>query len=93
MLSVWALAIDHGERVFAQRGEELESEAASRAEALVTANAGLQAEAHTLRVQLEDQQTRLASALADLARAQAERDTLRAQSEQALRDARSAHRA
>jgi chromosome segregation ATPase len=108
MLSVWALAIDHGERVFAQRGEELESEATSaaiRAESLMTANAGLQAEAHTLRVQLEDQQTRLTSALADLARAQAERDaatrqseaatlerdTLRAQSEQGLRDARSAH--
>jgi chromosome segregation ATPase len=108
MLSVWALAVEHGEQVFAQRGEELETEASSaaiRAESLVTANAGLQAEAHTLRVQLEDHQTRLASALADLARAQAERDaatrqseaatierdTLRAQSEQALRDARSAH--
>jgi DNA repair exonuclease SbcCD ATPase subunit len=108
MLSVWALAIDHGERVFAQRGEELESEATSaaiRAESLMTANAGLQAEAHTLRVQLEDQQTRLTSALADLARAQAERDaatrqseaatlerdTLRAQLEQGLHDARSAH--
>lgn len=110
MLSVWALAVEHGEQVFAQRGEELEAEATSaavRAESLVTANAGLHAEAHTLRVQFEDQQTRLASALANLARAQAERDaatrqseaataerdTLRAQSEQALRDAQCAVRA
>ena len=55
--------------------------------------------------QLEDQQTRLASALADLVRAQTERDAdtrqsetamvgrniLRAQSDQVLRDERSAH--
>lgn len=108
MLSVWALAVEHGEQAFAQRGEELETEATSaamRAESLVTANAGLQAETHILRVQLEDQQTRLAAALAELARAQVERDaatrqseaatverdTLRAQSEQALRDAQQAH--
>ncbi|QIE29487.1 hypothetical protein SBC1_78420 (plasmid) [Caballeronia sp. SBC1] len=108
MLSVWALAVEHGEQVFAQRGEELETEATTailRAESLATANASLQAEARTLRVQLEDQQTRLASALADLARAQAERDvatrqseaatverdTLGVQSEQALHEALSAH--
>jgi chromosome segregation ATPase len=108
MFSVWALAVEHGEQVFAQRGEELETEATTatlRAESLATLNAGLQAETHTLRVQLEDQQTRLASALADLARTQAERDaatrqsetarlecdTLRAQSEQALREALSTH--
>jgi len=41
MLSVWALAVEHGEQVFAQRGEELETEAtaaAIRAESLATAN-------------------------------------------------------
>lgn len=78
MLSVWALAVEHGEQVFAQRGEELETEAAAaatRAESLATANAGLQVEVHTLRAQLEDQQARLAAALADLTRAQTERDT------------------
>ncbi|MGP8437857.1 DNA-binding protein [Paraburkholderia fungorum] len=108
MLSVWSLAVEHGEQVFAQRGEELETEAtgaAMRAESLATANAALQAETHALRVQLEDQQTRLAAALVNLARAQAERDaaaqqseaatverdTLRTQSEQALRDAQQAH--
>lgn len=44
MLSLWALAIEHGEQVFAQRGEELESEAAAataRAESLATVNLGL----------------------------------------------------
>lgn len=108
MLAVWALAIEHGEQVFAQRGEELETEATAattRAEALATANAGLQAETHALRGQLEDHQTRLAEALAELARTQAGRDaatrqcetamaeldTLRTQSAQALRDAQSAH--
>ena len=51
MVSVWALAIEHGEQVFAQRGEELETEATAaviRAESLATANAGPQAEGHTL---------------------------------------------
>lgn len=108
MLSVWALAVEHGEQVFGQRSEELENEAAAaatRAESLATANAGLQVEVHTLRAQLEDQQARLAAALADLSRAQterdsasrqseaatAERDAVRAQGEQALRDAQSAH--
>ncbi|MFM0515126.1 DNA-binding protein [Paraburkholderia sp. RL17-373-BIF-A] len=57
MLSVWALAVEHGEQAFAQRGEELETEAtgaAMRAESLATANtAALQAETHTLRAQSE----------------------------------------
>lgn len=78
MLSVWALAIEHGEAVFAQRGEELEREAGdatARAEALASANAMLQADGQTLRTQFEDQQERLTAALAGLARAQSERDT------------------
>ena len=64
MLSLWARAIEHGEQVFAQRGEELESEAAAataRAESLATVNLGLEAEVKTLRSQLEDQQARLGS--------------------------------
>lgn len=108
MLSVWALAIEQGERVFAQRGDELEAEATAaitHAGKLETANAELQAEVRTVRGQLDDQQSRLAKALADHAQAQtgrdaalrlaeaaaAERDAVRAQSEQALHDVRSAH--
>ncbi|WP_277398555.1 hypothetical protein [Burkholderia sp. Ac-20353] len=44
MLSVWALAIDHGEAVFARRSEELEAETASasaRLESVQVANTGL----------------------------------------------------
>lgn len=53
MISVWALALEHGEQVFAQRGEELETEAMAAvrcAESRATANACPQAEGHTLRV-------------------------------------------
>jgi chromosome segregation ATPase len=108
MLSVWALAVEQGERVFAQRGDELEAEAAAsiaRARALESANAELQGEIRAVRVQLDDQQTRLAAVLAEHAQAQAgrdaalrsaeavaaERDIAHAQSEQTLRDVRSAH--
>lgn len=108
MLSVWALAVEQGEQVFAQRGEELEAEAAAvsaHAEALATANAELRAEVHALRDQLRDQQAQLAAALAEHAKAYAERgaalvqteaavagqDTVRAQSEQKLRELQSAH--
>ncbi|WP_229011920.1 DNA-binding protein [Paraburkholderia gardini] len=108
MLSVWALAVEQGERVFAQRGDELEAEAAAaltRAGTLETANAELQGELRSVRGQLDDQQARLATVLAELAQTQtgrdaslrlaeasaAERDTLRTQSEQALHDMRSAH--
>lgn len=78
MLSVWALAIEHGEQVFAQRGDDLETDAVAattRAESLAIANTGLQSEVQTLRGRLEDQQARLATATAELARVQAERDT------------------
>jgi len=108
MLSVWALAIEHGEQVFATRGEELEAEAVAsttRADALATTNAGLQAEVQTLRGQIEDQLGRLAAATAELARVQAERDTathqaqaaaaerdtLRANADAAQRELQSAH--
>ncbi|RKE38681.1 plasmid replication DNA-binding protein KfrA [Paraburkholderia sp. BL23I1N1] len=108
MLSVWALAVGHGEQVFAQRGDELEAEAAAaitRAGALETAHAELQAEVRTVRAQLDDQQARLATALTEQAQAHAgrdaalvqaeaavaERDAIRARSEQALRDLQSAH--
>ncbi|SIO49334.1 replication region DNA-binding N-term [Burkholderia sp. GAS332] len=109
MLSVWALAVEQGERVFAQRGDELEAEATAaitRAGKLETANAELQAELRSVRGQLDDQPARLAAVLAELAQTQggrdaalrlaeaaaAERDAVRAQSEQALRDVRSDHR-
>jgi chromosome segregation ATPase len=108
MLSVWALAVEQGERVFAQRGDELEAEAAAaitRAGTLETAHAELQRELRTVLAQHDDQQARLATVLAELAQAQtgrdaalrlaeaaaAERDAVRAQSEQALNDMRSAH--
>ncbi|CAE6970355.1 hypothetical protein R69608_07351 [Paraburkholderia nemoris] len=107
MLSVWALAIEHGEQVFARRGEELEGEAASattRAEFLVTVNAEREAEVRALRGQIGDSEKRLATVLADLARAQADRDLntkqldaaaeltgLRTESAQSLLDARQAH--
>lgn len=109
MLSVWALAVEQGEQVFAQRGDELEAEvtaAVTHAGALETVNAELQGEVRTVRSQLDDQQTRLAAVLAEHAQARAgrdaalrlaeasaaERDAVRAQSEQALQDMRSAHR-
>lgn len=108
MLSVWALAVQQGEQVFAQRGDELEAEAAvaiTRVGTLETANAELQGEARTVRGQLDDHQARLAAVLAEHGQAQAgrdaalrlaeaaeaERDVVRAQSGQALRDLRSAH--
>jgi chromosome segregation ATPase len=108
MRTVWAFAVEQGEQVFAQRGDELEAETAAaitRARALDSVNAELQAEVRTARAQLGDQQARLAALLADHAQAQAgrdaalrlaeaaktERDAVRAQSEQALRDVRSAH--
>ncbi|UIF88960.1 DNA-binding protein [Cupriavidus sp. UYPR2.512] len=108
MMSIWALAIEHGEQVFAVRGEDLETEAVAattRADALATTNAGLQAEVQTLRGQIDDQQGRLAATTAELARVQAERDTathqaqaaaaerdvLRANADTALRELQFAH--
>ncbi|MEM5440407.1 integrase [Paraburkholderia diazotrophica] len=108
MLSVWALAVEQGEQVFARRGDEIEAEAVAaitRAGTLETAHAELQGELRTVRGQLDDQQARLATVLAELAQVQggrdaalrlaetsaAERDAVRAQSEQALHDMRSAH--
>ncbi|KAG0162362.1 hypothetical protein DFQ30_002229, partial [Apophysomyces sp. BC1015] len=77
MRSLWALAVEHGEQVFAQRGEELEREAtdaAARAASLASAHAALEAQTQTLRTQLEVHETRLAAASTELARTQAERD-------------------
>ncbi|TCW75476.1 integrase [Burkholderia sp. SRS-46] len=108
MLSVWALAVTHGEQVFAQRGEELESEATAataRAESLVAVNAELQTEVRALRGRIGDSETRLATVLADLARAHADRDlyakqldvvtaeqtALRTQSVQSQLEAQQAH--
>ncbi|MFM0257215.1 DNA-binding protein [Paraburkholderia sediminicola] len=84
MLSVWALAIEQGERVFAQRGDELEAEAAAaitRAGTLDTANAELQGELRSVRGQLDDQQARLAAVLAKLAQVQGGRDAALRQAE------------
>jgi chromosome segregation ATPase len=108
MLSVWALAVEQGEQVFARRGDEIEAEAVAaitRAGTLETAHAELQGELRTVRDQLDDQQARLAAVLAELAQVQggrdaalrlaetsaAERDAVRAQSEQALHELRAAH--
>jgi len=80
MRSLWALAVEHGEQVFAKRGEELECEAAdatARAESLATAHAALDAQMQTLRTQLEEREARLAAATTELARTQAERDAVR----------------
>ncbi len=74
MRTLWTLAIEHGEQVFAARGEELEREAANataRAESLAMALAALETQAQTLRTELENRETRLASATTELARAQA----------------------
>jgi hypothetical protein len=51
-VSVWAFAVEHGEQVFAQRDDELETEAPAEvrcAASVATAKAGPQAEGHTLR--------------------------------------------
>lgn len=77
MRTLWALAVEHGEQVFAASGEELEREAAdatARAESLATALSTLEAQAQTLRTQLEERETRLVSATTELARTQAERE-------------------
>jgi chromosome segregation ATPase len=77
MRSLWALAVGHGEQVFAARGEELEhdaAEAAARAESLGTALAALEGQAQMLREQLKEHEARLAAATTELVRTQAERD-------------------
>lgn len=77
MLSVWALAVEQGEQVFARRGDELETEAAAaltRAATLETAHAELQGELRSVRGQLDDQQARLAAVLAELVQVQGGRD-------------------
>ena len=77
MRSLWALAVEHGEQVFAARGEELEREAVestARAESLGTTLAALEAQVQALRTQLEERETRLAAATAGLARSEAERE-------------------
>jgi chromosome segregation ATPase len=80
MLSLWAVAVEHGEAVFATRGEELEREAAhasARAESLSTAHAGLDDQAKMLRAQLEGRDAQLVAVTAELARAHAECETAR----------------
>ncbi|MFP3606044.1 integrase [Paraburkholderia sp. SIMBA_053] len=77
MLSVWALAVAHGEKVFAQRGEELEAETAAanvHAATLEAAQAELQGELRIARGQLDDQRVQLAALLAELAEVQGGRD-------------------
>jgi len=77
MRSLWALAVEHGEQVFAARSEELELEAAdatARAESLATVLAALEAQVQTLHTQLEEREARLATAATELARTRAERD-------------------
>ncbi|MDB0559392.1 DNA-binding protein [Ralstonia solanacearum] len=95
MRTLWALAIEHGEQVFAARGEELEREAAkatARAESLATALPALETQAQMLRTQLEERETRLASVTTELARTQAEREAA-LQTAQAVADERDAARA
>ncbi|WP_296655264.1 DNA-binding protein [Paraburkholderia sp.] len=87
MLSVWALAVEQGERVFAQRGDELEAEAAAaitRAGTLETANAELQGELRTVRARLDNQHARLAAMQAEHAKTDAERDAAHRQAETAV---------
>lgn len=77
MLSLWALAVEHDEQVFARRGEELEQEAADatqRAESLAASHATLEAQLQMLREQLVDRDVRLAAASAEMARARAEHE-------------------
>jgi hypothetical protein len=80
MLSVWALAVEQGEELFAQRGEELEkltSAAVERASSQEVTNAELQAEIRVLCARSEDLQARLDTALAERATTQLERDNAR----------------
>ncbi|MHB9102701.1 MAG: DNA-binding protein [Sulfuricella sp.] len=59
MMATWAVAIEHGEKAFEQRREEVEGELATalqRAQALETALASQQEEATALRAQLESRQ-------------------------------------
>jgi chromosome segregation ATPase len=98
MLSVWALAVEQGEMAFAQRAEELETDAAAtltRASGLEGANARLQGEVRALRAQLGEQQARLDVTLTELAHARAARDGARQQAEALIaeRDALRAHSA
>ncbi|ALL70288.1 Plasmid replication region DNA-binding N-term (plasmid) [Paraburkholderia caribensis MBA4] len=95
MLSLWALAVAQGEQVFARRSEEIEMEAATATTqivALETANAALQAEIRSLRVHADEQQSRLAAVMTDLAQAQSARDAALRQAEAAIanRDAENA---
>lgn len=78
MISAWVVAVEHGERAFAQRHEEMESElvaAVERADALLVANEGLQGEVRTLRAQLEERQAATDRALSELARERAAKES------------------
>lgn len=98
MRSLWALAIEHGEEVFAARGEELEREAAeatARAASVAASQATLEGEAQALRAQLEERDARLTAATAELARAETAREAAvrEAQAATVERDAARAHAA
>ncbi|MCY1298736.1 hypothetical protein D9M70_482350 [compost metagenome] len=70
MISAWAVAVEHGERVFAERHEEMEAELATaveRAEALAVANEGLQGEVRALHIQLDERQAAADRSLSELA--------------------------
>lgn len=95
MRSLWALAVEHGEEVFAARGEELEhdaAEATARAASLASSQAALEGEAQALRAQLEERDARLVAATAGLARAEAAREAA-VREAQAATDERDAVRA
>lgn len=89
MLSLWALAVAQGEQVFARRSEEIELEAATATTQLASleaANAALQAEVRSLRVQADEQQARLAAVTTDFVQAQGSRDAALRQAEAAIAD-------
>ncbi|MGH8854792.1 MAG: DNA-binding protein [Telluria sp.] len=70
MISTWAVAVEHGERVFSQRHEEMEIELAAaveRADALAIINEGLQGEVRGLRAQLDERQAVADRVLSELA--------------------------
>ncbi|CAN7764740.1 integrase [Cupriavidus necator] len=69
MISAWAVAVEHGKRVFAERHEEMEAELATaveRAEALAVANEGLQGEVRALRI-FDERQAAADRSLSELA--------------------------
>ncbi|CAN7775850.1 DNA-binding protein [Cupriavidus necator] len=86
MISAWAVAVEHGERVFAQRNEEMESElaaAGARGDAFAIANEGLQGEVRALRAQLEERQAAGDRVLSELAGERAAKEVAMRQAQDA----------